>query len=214
MRKILTTLLCAILFVVVVLSMTACGGSSTQKQIDDLQDKLTQQQTKLNEMEETLKKLVKPVPFENTQYAMISGTWKKGYTGYLIDSQEKMQQMLDDFDDAFKSEYKSEWSFSTDDGTEITKEFFQEKPLDFFSPALIVSIFSSSSGGIYIEEFDLWKSSDVLHVEIDYTHTGWQMVSYMMVIMEVERQYVYDVNNVILDVNRISRWSLYPNPTD
>lgn len=210
MKKILTTLLCAILFVVVVLSMTACGGSSTQKRLDDLQDKLTQQQTQLNELEETLKKLVIPVPFENTQYAMVSSTWTKFDTGYLIDSEEKMQQMLDDFDEAFDSD----WSFSTEDGTEITKDYFLKKPMNLKGKTLVVSVFSSSSGGIYIKDFNLWKSSDVLHVEITYTHTGWQYVSRMMVILEVESRYVYDANNVVLDVNRISNWSLYPNSTD
>lgn len=199
MKKILTILICSILFIVLVLSMTACSNSKTQKQLDDLQDKLTQQQTQLNELEETLNKLVKSLPYEVTMFATASSYFKNYDTAYVIDSQESLQQMFDEFDASVED---SEWYFTTEDGTTITKDFFQDKALNFDKKAFLVSVFSSSSGGAKVVRHSLWKSSDVLHVEIDYTHTGWQYVSSHILIMEVDRNYVVDVNNILLEVDR------------
>lgn len=170
MKKIFKPLICAILFIVMALSMTACANKPS---------------------------------YEVTAVAKSSGSfWSKPATSYVIYTQEQLQQMLDELDAELGNKHNTEeWSLRTDDGTEITKEFFNESSLYFDSKALVVSVFYSPCLGATVTRHDLWKSTDTLHVEIDFTYNMLTAIETVMVIMKVDRNFVEDVTNVELALN-------------
>lgn len=232
MKKTLTTLLCTILFVLVVLSVSSCSYSSTAKQLDDLQAKLTQQQAQLQQVEDSLKhlqekneelesqysalidniqklqtsinKLANHTPYEDPIVAKSQeSVWNKSAKSYVIYTQTQLQQMLDEFDVELKSGFNRDgWYLRTDDGTEITEDFFNEQSLNFNNKALIVSIFYSPCLGAKVTRHNLWKNEDTLHVEIDYTCGDLTAVETVMVIMKVDKGLVTDVNSTLVEINK------------
>lgn len=90
----------------------------------------------------------------------------------------------------------------TDDGTIISKEYFYELYLYFNNKALVVSVFTSPGLGATVTRHYLWKSAEALHVEIDYTYGILTAVKTVMVIMEVDRNYVENFNSVELTLNK------------
>ncbi len=89
-----------------------------------------------------------------------------------------------------------------DDGTEITKETFYKLSLYFNNKAFIVSVFLSPCLGATVTRHYLWKSTDTLHVEIDYTYGDSTAVETVMVMMEVDWNYIEDINSVELSLNK------------
>ncbi len=48
----------------------------------------------------------------------------------------------------------------------------------------------------------LWKNNDTLHVEIDYTYGNATAVETVMVIMEVDRSWIGEVEKIELSLNK------------
>lgn len=137
MKKTIKTLFCAILLIVMVLTMATCGNGGTQKQLDDLQAILIQQQEQPQQLEELLKqqkekngelelkyfalvedlqklqasvdRLEKSTPYEVTAVVKSSANiWYKPATSYLIYTQEQLQQMLVELDIVFENIYNTD----------------------------------------------------------------------------------------------------------
>jgi len=97
--------------------------------------------------------------------------------------------------------YAETWSLKTENGTVIDKNYFRETSADFDNKALVVSIFLSPCLGATVTRHCLWTQANQLHVEIDYMHGSETAVETVMVIMEVDRNYVANVDEVVLDLN-------------
>lgn len=231
MKKILRTFICAILLVVMAVSMSACSDDGTQKKLDDLSTRINRQQEMIEQLEETVKqqkekdeelerqnsalveanqklqasvtRLENSLPYKVVATARTTSVWNKRASSYVINTQASLQQLLDELDVEFASIFDDEWEWSLrmDDGTVITKELFYELYLYYNNKALVVSIFSSGYMPATVTKHYLWKDADTLHVEIDYTYGILDAVETVMVIMEVDRGYVAGVNEVVLDFN-------------
>lgn len=230
MKKILRTFICAILLVVMAVSMAACSDDVTQKKLDDLSIRINRQQEMIEQLEETIKqqkekdeelerhnsalveanqklqasvtRLENSLPYKVVATAKTNSVWNKHASSYVINTQASLQQLLDELDVEFASIYDTDgWSLRMDDGTVITKELFYELYLYYNNKALVVSIFQSPCMGTTINKNYLWKDADTLHVEIDYTYGISSAIETVMVIMEVDRGYVAGVNEVVLDLN-------------
>lgn len=211
MKRTLKALICAFLLFVTVLPLAACGNNDTQKQVDVLQEKLERQQEQLQQLQkkneelerkystliEDIKRLENSMPYTIKVAASNGSVWNKTAASYIIYTQEQLQKFFEDADTGFEID----WLLIADDGTAINKEYFNKIAENFDSKAVVVSVFLSPCTPAEVIRHYLWKDGNKLNVEIDYSHGEATTVETVMIIMEVDRRYVSDVNEAVLALN-------------
>lgn len=230
MRKILNVFICAVLLVVMSVSMTACCSNSIKNQIDSFQSQLAQQQELLQQLKEfseqqleknrqlelensalwesiekmqvSIERLENNGPCHVKTIAKSNWVWGNIESVYLIYSQVQMEKFLNDLDVGFETSGELPWSLRGDDGSVVNKDFFNAAAANLEEKALVVSIFVSPCVPAIVTRHYLWKNNDTLHVEIDYTYGNATAVETVMVIMEVDRSWIGEVEKIELSLNK------------
>lgn len=177
--------------------------SELQDTVAELEEKNKKLEEKNKKLEESMNKLANSIPYEigvigtsnNILWHLVEGQ------SLLVSSRAELEDWADQLENY---SLFADLTMNYDGGT-LDKELLLEWYDDsyFEKKAAIGCVFLTQNNLSQIKNVLVWNDDGVLQIEIDYTQTYSTSVEWVMVILEIDRQYVRDIEEIHFVTNEV-----------